>query len=169
MRRGESIEEGGRVAISRRVGGQHTGGLRGDNASCQCRLARQTHQAHEVVRSGDEITGEIDPREPAVTRFAKPTYRFHPAKDFFDSLAHFLTGVISSRTGCASIHGAAAATRVLGDVWRDALGPQAADAFARVVALLSAPSVVGWNPRTRASSINCSNTSRSAVPVAVVT
>ena len=59
------------------MGGQHTGGLRGDNAACQCRLAGETHQ---VVRGGGEITREIDPREPPVTRFAKPTDRFYPAE-----------------------------------------------------------------------------------------
>lgn len=57
--------------------------------------------------------------------------------DYFDSLAHFLTAVVSRRLSGASVDRATAATGVLGDVRRDTLSPQAPDALACVIALVS--------------------------------
>src|ERR1051326_5318965 len=115
---------------------EHALGLRGDT-SCQRRLAAQTHQAHEVVRGGHQIACEVDTLQAAVPRSAETAHRFYPTEDFFDSLAHFLTGVVPRRVGRASVNRAATATRVLGDVRRDALNPQAPDTFVCVIALVS--------------------------------
>src|SRR4051794_24323051 len=59
-----------------------------------------------------------------------------PAEDFFDPPADFLTGDVPRSTGGPSVHGAASARDVLGDVGCDTLGAQRLHTFIRVVALV---------------------------------
>src|SRR5215216_2214303 len=95
------------------VGVDWSDAVRWSGVSVSTGQRRQAGESHQVVGGGHQIAGKVDPLQSAVARLAQATDRFHPAEDFFDTFAHFLTGTIARSAGRASIHGTAAASGVL--------------------------------------------------------
>src|SRR5689334_14399973 len=77
-------------------------------APVSLRLERQFRHAHEVVGRSHPPSCQLRFVGSPITRFPKPTHRFHPTEDLFDFLSYLLTGAVTAMTRGATIDGRAA-------------------------------------------------------------
>ena len=133
--------------------------------SCRRWASQQTCHPDKVVRGRYQIRSQLRPILTDEARAAESTNRLHPSKDLSDTLPLGLADPIAQVARGTTVDRAAPSAGVLRHVWRDVPGTQIGDAALGVVTLVRTGRV-RTKARSRACSMSCGTTSRSAVPVA---
>src|SRR5258705_4289534 len=101
-----------------------------------CGGFQQSAQPHDVVGRRREGKDPAHERAAAVAQFAQATDGFHPPKALLDEFPPLLADGIAGVPRRSRIDRAAAARRVLCQVWRDLHRAQSGDQVPRVIALV---------------------------------